>query len=302
MDRFRELEIFVAVAEEGAFNGAARRLAASPPVITRAVAAIEERLGTRLFIRTTRSVALTEAGSRLLADARRILDDLAQVEASAAGAHDVPRGTLRITAPVLFGERFIAPILRDYLDAHREVKADAVFLDRIVDLIDEGYDVALRIGELPDSALVATRVGSVRRVVVAAPHYLARHGAPATPQDLRSHRIVLSTAASASAIWEFSRGGIRRTVRLEPALAVNTNSAAMDAVIAGWGVTRVLSYQVADALSDGRLVELLEHDQDRDLPIHLVHAEGRRPSAKIRTFVDFAAVRLRAAASSLMAR
>jgi DNA-binding transcriptional LysR family regulator len=301
MDRFRELEIFVAVAEEGAFNGAARRLAASPPVITRAVAAIEERLGIRLFTRTTRSVALTEAGSRLLADARRILDDLAQAEASAAGAHDVPRGTLRITAPVLFGERFIAPILRDYLDAHREVRADAVFLDRIVDFIDEGYDVALRIGDLPDSALVATRVGSVRRVVVASPAYVARHGTPRALCDLRDHRIILPTAASASATWEFVADGPKRSIRLDPAIAINTMSAAIDAAAAGWGITRVLSYQVADAIGQGRLVEVLADHEKRQMPIHLVHSEGRRPAAKIRTFIDFAAGRLRTAAGSLTA-
>lgn len=302
MDRFRELETFVAVAEESAFNAAARRLGASPPAVTRAVAELEARLDIRLFSRTTRQVALTQAGSRLLLDARRILADLAEAEASAAGAHDAPRGTLRLTAPVLFGQRFIAPILRAYLDAYRQVRVDAVFLDRIADLIDEGYDIAVRIGELPDSALVATRVGTVRRLVVASPEYLARHGSPAAPQDLRAHRIVLSTAASASAIWEFSRAGVRRTVRLEPALAVNTNSAAIDAVLAGWGITRVLSYQVADALGDARLVEVLENHEDRDLPIHLVHAEGRRPSAKIRTFIDFAAARLRADAGSLLAR
>jgi DNA-binding transcriptional LysR family regulator len=302
MDRFRELEIFVAVAEHGAFNAAARNLAASPPAVTRAIAALEARLDIRLFTRSTRQVALTEAGSRFLIDARRILGSLAEAEASAAGDHDAPRGQLRITAPVLFGQSFIAPILRDYLDAHGAVTANAVFLDRIVDLIDEGYDIAVRIGDLSDSGLVATWVGAVRRVVVAAPDYVARHGAPAQPQDLQNHRIVLPTAASGSPNWEFSAGGSRRTVRLEPVLSVSTMGAGIDAAAAGWGVTRVLSYQVADAVADGRLVELLERHEDRELPIHLVHSEGRRPSAKVRTFVDFAAIRLRAAAGSLMAR
>lgn len=302
MDRFRELSTFIAVAEEGAFNAAARRLNMSPPAVTRFVSALEARLDVQLFTRTTRQVALTEAGERLHRDAGRILADLAEAEASATGAHAAPRGLLRITAPVLFGQRFVAPILRDYLDAYPAVAASLLLVDRVVSLIEEGLDVALRIGQLPDSTLSALRVGAVRRVTVAAPGYLARATTPQTPAALSEHRIVFSSAAGDAPAWAFVRRGKRNTVRVEPALRVNTMSAAIDAAIAGWGVTRVLSYQVADAIASGALVEVLQDDEDRLMPIHLVHAEGRRAAAKIRTFVDFAAHRLRKDAARLSAR
>lgn len=302
MDRFRELATFVAVAEEGGFNAAARRLRMSPPAVTRFVAALEARLNVQLFARTTRQVALTEAGRRLHADAVRLLVEWEEAEASAAGTHDAPRGVLRITAPVLFGQRFIAPILRDYLDLHPKVIASALFVDRVVNLIDEGLDVALRIGELPDSSLSATRVGAVRRIAVAAPSYLSRSAAPATPQELRGHRVILPTASNDRPIWDFVSGAGRRSVRLRPALSVNTMDAAIEAAIAGWGVTRALSYQVADEIAAGILVEVLAVWEDRVMPIHLLHSEGRRAPAKIRTFVEFAAKRLRGEAGRLAAR
>jgi DNA-binding transcriptional LysR family regulator len=294
MDRFRELSVFVAVAEEGAFNAAARRLNLSPPAVTRLVTALEARIGARLFTRTTRRVAPTEAGRRLLADAARILAELDEAEASAAGAHQSPRGMLRVTAPVLFGQRHIAPILRDFLDAYPEVSATALFVDRVVDLIDEGLDVALRIGALPDSTLSAVRVGAVRRVTVAAPGYVAAHGMPATPDDLAGHRIVSPLTLHEATRWSFVAGGRSSIVHLAPRLAVNTMTAAIEAASAGWGITRVLSYQVADALADGTLVEVLGDREDRRIPVHLVHSEGRRAAAKIRAFVDLAAERLRA--------
>ena len=301
MDRFRELSTFVAVAEEGAFNAAARRLHMSPPAVTRFVTALEARLDVRLFIRTTRRVALTEAGERFRNDAVRILVELAEAEASAAGAHDAPQGELRVTAPVLFGQRFIAPILRDYLDVYPAVTASALFVDRVVDLIDEGLDVAVRIGELPDSSLSATRVGAVRRVTVAAPDYLARTSTPDRPAALRGHRIIFPSGIDAVPRWLFRRGRERHEARLTPTLRVNTMDAAIGAASAGWGVTRVLSYQVADAIADGSLVEVLREWEDRTMPIHLLHSEGRRAAAKIRTFVDFAASRLRNEARRLTA-
>ena len=302
MDRFRELSVFVAVAEEGAFNAAARRLNLSPPAATRLVSALEARIGARLFTRTTRRVAPTEAGKRLLADAGRILAELKEAEASAAGAHQSPRGVLRVTAPVLFGQRHIAPILRDFLDAYPEVSATTLFVDRVVDLIDEGLDVALRIGDLPDSSLSAVRVGAVRRVTVAAPDYVAAHGVPATPDDLAGHRIVNPLTLHEATRWSFVAGGRTRTVRLAPRLAVNTMAAAIEAATAGWGVTRALSYQVADALADGALVEILGDWEDRRMPVHLVHSEGRRAAAKIRAFIDLAARRLRADTGLLAAQ
>lgn len=302
MDRFRELSALVAVAEEGAFNAAARRLNASPAAVTRLVTGLEARLGVRLFNRTTRQVALTEDGRRLYTDAGRILMELEAAEASAAGAHQAPRGLLRLTAPVLFGQRFIAPIVRDYLDAYPEMAASVLFVDRVVDLIDEGLDVALRIGALPDSALTATHVGSLRLVAVAAPAYLDRMGRPDRPSDLPGHRIVQPAGMEAARDWLFVADGARRSIRLAPALTVNTMTAAIDAACAGWGVTRALSYQIADALADGTLVEILADWEDRELPIHLVHSEGRQAAAKIRVFIDMAAKALRSDAARLTAR
>jgi DNA-binding transcriptional LysR family regulator len=301
MDRFRELSTFVAVAEEGAFNAAARRLHMSPPAVTRLVSALEARLNVQLVTRTTRQVALTDAGARLYDDAVRILADLSGAEASATGSHQAPVGALRITAPVMFGQRFIAPILRDYLDRYSAVAAQTLFVDRIVNMIDEGLDVALRIGDLPDSSLFATAVGTVRRVTIAAPDYLARMPDLETPEALHGHRIILPTAISDAPVWEFVASRRRQQIKLQPRLSVNTMTAAIDAALSGWGVARVLSYQVADELTSGALVEVLRDHEDREMPIHLLHAEGRRAAAKIRTFVDFAAQRLRADAARLAA-
>ncbi len=301
MDRFRELSTFVAVAEDGAFNAAARRLNLTPPVVTRLVTALETRIGVRLLTRTTRKVALTEAGARLFTDAARVLAELEEVEASAAGAHQTPRGMLRVTAPVMFGHRYVLPILRDFLDAYPEVSSTTLFVDRVVDLIDEGLDVALRIGDLPDSTLTATRVGVVRRVTVAAPSYLAANGTPESPDELTAHQIIQPLTLHEAPQWPFVARGKTRMVRFAPRISANTVAAVVESAVAGWGVTRALSYQVADALADGALVEILRNWEDREMPIHLVHYEGRLSAAKTRIFVDFAAKRLRAEANQLAA-
>ncbi len=301
MGRFRQLETFVAVAESGGFNAAARHLQMSPPSVTRLIAALEDRIGTRLFIRTTRQVSLTEAGERLFHDAVRILADLAAVEASASGAHAEPQGVLSVTAPVNFGHTFVAPIVRDYVDANPKVSAQTLFVDRVVNLIDEGLDVAVRIGELPGSSLLAVRVGSLRRVTVAAPSYIDRVRRPDHPRDLAQHRTILPTGLNPIPTWDFVVGRERHSVHLQPALSCNTIDAAVDAARSGWGITRALSYQVADALQAGELVELLGRFEDRRLPIHLMHSEGRLTAAKIRTFVDYAASVLRRLAKKLEA-
>lgn len=294
MDKFRELTTFVKVAEEGAFSAAARALNVSPPAVTRLITSLETRIGARLFTRTTRQVALTDAGRRLLADASRILAELEEAENSAAGAHSSPRGLLRITAPVLFGQLYIAPILLDYLDVHPNVTAATLFVDRIVDIIDEGLDVAVRIAELPDSSLSAIRVGTVRQVVVAAPDYLAKHGTPDTLEDLVKHRIIHSQGLHQAPEWSFVASGKTTHAKLAPALSANTVATTIGAARSGWGITRALSYQVADALEDGSLIELLQGYDDRHLPIHLVHAEGLQAAAKTRSFLDFAVARIRA--------
>ncbi|MEM7429350.1 MAG: LysR family transcriptional regulator [Pseudomonadota bacterium] len=293
MSRFRELSAFMAVAEEGAFNAAARSMKIAPSAVTRLVNQMEARIGARLFTRTTRRVSLTEAGERLRAGAAHILEDMEAAEASAAGAHQRPSGHLRLTAPVLFGQQYILPLVRDFLDAHPDVTASAILLDRVVHLIDEGFDVGLRIGELPDSALFARQVSAIRRVVVASPEYLDRYGAPQDPGDLERHSVINTSGLHGREQWQFVAGGKTQTANLAPRLSTNGIAPALDAAIAGWGLTRVLSYQVHDALAGGVLTEVLGEWEDRQMPTHLIYADGRQASAKVRAFVDMATEKLR---------
>lgn len=293
MDRIQALEVFVAVAEAESFAAGARALGLSAPSATRGVNALEARLGARLFTRTTRRVRLTEAGVAYLSDARRILADLQAADDAASGAASRPVGLLRLTCSTEFGRIYVAPILTAYLDAYPEVRADALMVDRVVNLIEEGFDVAVRIGELPSSDLAAVRVGRVRRVVCGAPAYFAAHGRPRVPDDLAGgHRIVSAAPVTATREWRFGRGG-ERSVRVAPRLTVSSVGAAIAAARSGWGLSRVLSYQIGPELAEGTLELVLEADEPDPLPIHLVHLEGRRAAAKVRSFVDFAASRLR---------
>ncbi|GJD58812.1 HTH-type transcriptional regulator DmlR [Methylobacterium dankookense] len=256
------------------------------------MAGLEAALGARLLTRTTRIVKLTESGGRYLEDCRRILADLAEAEAAASGAYARPTGSLIVTAPVLFGRIYVLPLLTAYLADHPAVEGRALFLDRVVNIVEEGIDVAVRIRPLADSGLTAIRCGSVRRVVCAAPAYIAAYGAPRTPADLARHRIV-AVAQAETVEWRFGLDG-RIVVPLKPRLTSNVNEAAIAAATEGWGLTGVLSYQVADALRDGRLQVVLADYEPAPLPIHVVHVEGRGASAKVRSFVDFAVARLRA--------
>ena len=294
MDRFHSIQVFVKVAECGGFAAAARDLAISPPAATRAVAMLEDRLGTRLFVRTTRSVRLTESGERFLQDGRRILLELEEAEEAAVGAHAAPRGELNITGPVLFGRMFVTPILGDFLDLYPLVRARTLFVDRVVNLMDEGLDVAIRIGDLPDSSLIAVRAGTVRRVMFASPGYIKKHGLPQRPEELSSHRLIQSLAMEASPEWPFQESGTPFSVRAEPRLRMNTNDAVIELAVRGWGLSRLLSYQIAPYLADGRLQTVLSEFELPPLPIHVVHQEGRMVSAKVRSFVDFMVERLRA--------
>jgi DNA-binding transcriptional LysR family regulator len=290
MDRLESMRVFVAVAEAQGFAPAARRLAMSPPAVTRAVAALEERIGTRLLHRTTRIVRLTEAGSRFLADCKRILGEIEDAEASAAGTHAEPRGQLAVTAPVMFGRMYVAPIVLDFLARHPRVTARMLFLDRVVDLIDEGLDVAVRIAHLPDSSLRAVRVGSVRRVVCASPEYLAARGTPRTPADLSQRDAIAFSLSTSPEDWSFASG---ETLSPPTRLVVNSNDVAIAAAVAGRGVARVLSYQIAPELRAGKLQIVLAEFEPPPVPISGVYAEGRRAAAKVRAFVDFAVERLR---------
>lgn len=295
MDQLHSLRVFLAVVDGGSFAGAARRLKLSPPAVTRSIADLERHLGVTLLSRTTRVVRVTDAGAQYAADSRRILAELEQADAAASGAHGSPSGSLTVTASVLFGRIHVTPIVTEFLHAHPQMQVKCLFADFVVALNDEGVDVAIRIGDLEDSSLRAIRVGSVRRVVCAAPAYLQRHGVPKAPGDLISHSVVVATGLSSPSTWRF-RDGTRDIVSgLRPRLTMTTNDAAIAAAVGGFGVTRLLSYQVAEELRSGALQVVLSEYETAPVPVHVVHRHGRRPSAKVRAFVDLATVRLRAA-------
>lgn len=294
MDRLQAMTTFVAVVDSGGFASAARKLNLSPPVVTRAVAELEERLGLRLLTRTTRVVRVTDVGARFAEDCRRILADLDEAETAATGTHAAPRGTLTLTAPVLFGQLYVTPILVRYLQQFPEADAQCLFLDRVVNVVEEGIDVAVRIGELPDSSLQATRVGRVRRVLVAAPSYLKAQGVPQRPEDLARHTIASASGVTPMSEWRFNDGGKALLQRLQPRLRTTTNDSAIAAAVAGLGITRLLSYQVAAHVRSGALQVLLEDFETAPLPVHVVHHEGRRATQKVRAFIDLAVDTLRA--------
>lgn len=297
VDRFHLMTVFVAVAEEQGFAAAARRLRMSPPAVTRAIASLEQRLGVRLLTRSTRSVRTTDAGARYLEDARRILLEADEADEAAAGINATPRGHLAVTAPVLFGKMYVMPVITAYQMTFDQTTVSALFVDRVVNLIDEGLDVGIRIGALPDSSLRAIRVGQVRRVVCASPAYLEQHGAPQVPADLARHPLIAATAVTAGAEWSFASGNQAIRVRLSPRILVNTNDGALEAARRGFGLTRLLSYQVASELAAGTLTAVLTEFEDTSLPVHVIHRETRHGSAKVRSFVDLAVQTLRADAA-----
>lgn len=293
MDHLHRLSTFVAVADSGSFARGARLREISAPAATRAVASLERHLGALLLQRTTRSLRLTEQGEAFLVECRRILADLEAAETAVTGARSEPRGTLSITAPTLFGGRHIAPLLFDFLNQHPALTARALFTDRLVHLIDEGLDVAVRIAALPDSGMTAVPVGHMRAVVVASPAYLQQHGVPRTPAELKQHRAIGFTIEGQDRIgWNFGRA--RTSTTPQERLVVNANDVKVAAAVAGQGLTRVLAYQVTDEVLDGRLCVVLEDHEPPPVPVHLVYPAGRGAAAKVREFVSFAAERLRA--------
>jgi DNA-binding transcriptional LysR family regulator len=293
MDRTDAIAVFIAVADHGSFAAAARRLGRSPASVTRAVADLESRLGVRLLTRTTRAVSTTEAGQRFLGGAKRVLADLDEIERAAAGQGTAPRGELRLTAPILFGRLHVLPIVTEFLDRFPEVQAALALVDRPVDLVEEGLDVAVRIGALGESSAVATRVGALRRIVVAAPDYLARRGTPQRPADLTDHDVVAFSGIAGVEHWVFREAAGDVNVAIRPRLVVSTAEAAIDAARAGFGLTRVLSYQAAGDVARGSLLRVLPGYEGDEVPIHLVYPGGRHPPPKLRAFLDFTTPRLR---------
>ncbi len=288
MDYPRMLQVFIEVVESQSFARAARELGISPPQTTRAIAALEEHVSAVLLHRTTRKVRPTDAGARFLPHAKRILRQIDEATSDARGAMAQLVGTLVVTAPVMFGRIHIAPLLFDFATLHPQVSVRALFVDRIVDPVEEGIDVALRIARLPDSSLRGTRVGAVRVVTCAAPTYLASHGTPVTPEDLTSHRLLKASGATSHG-WRFRD----YRVRVQPRLESNAIDFAIAGAVAGLGIARVLSYQVERELGDGRLVTLLVPYEPRPVPIHLVRVEGLG-NARARTFMELATAPLRA--------
>lgn len=294
LDRLHLITVFVAVVDTSGFAGAARKLNISPPAVTRAINELERHLGVRLLSRSTRVVRVTEDGARYCDDCRRILAELAEADDSVSGKHGSPHGRLTLTAPALFGAKFVTPIVTEYLTRYPQVSASCWFLDRVVNMMDEGVDVAVRIGELPDSSMQAVSVGRVRRVICAAPIYLEKHGIPQTPDALSAHCIVSASAVTPTAEWRLMENGEPRIVKLQARMITTTNDSAVAAAVSGFGLTRLLSYQVADQLRDGQLKTILTEFEPAPLPVHLVHREGRHASQKARAFLDLALERLRA--------
>ena len=293
MDRLQTMAVFIAVAEEAGFAAAARRLNMSPPSVTRAVGELEARLGIRLLHRTTRAVRLTDAGERYVADCRRIVSEIEEADRHAAGVHGAPSGTVSLTGSALFGRIVLTPILLEILDRFPEITINTLFVDRVVNLVDEGIDIAVRIAELPDSSLAAIHVGSVRRVLCASPDYLAAAGYPQSPRELAGYETIDFTNIMTRGEWGFEQDGKRHNFKPRSRLQANSADVAIAAAVAGRGVTRVLSYMIAPQLESGELEIVLPAFTPPAVPIHVVHKELGQTSGRVRAVVDFLADRLR---------
>ena len=291
MDRLETMTILLRVVDRGSFSAASRDLGVPLATVSRKVNELEAHLGTKLLVRTTRKVALTDAGSAYVASTRRILDEIDETERIAAGEFHVPRGELILTAPILFGRLHILPIVTEFLAAYPQINVRMLLTDRNLHLIEDHVDMAVRIGPLPDSTMIGTRVGSMRTVVCASPKVLAEQGVPKSPEDLAGLPCVNFELLSPASAWPY--------MPIRPRLSVTTAEAAVWAAAQGLGVTRVLHYQCADAINDGSLRIILANFEVEPLPVHLLHAARGALPAKLRVFLDFAAGRLREGLSSL---
>ena len=294
IDRIDAMKVFVVALEEGSLAGAGRKLGRSPAAVSRAIAFLEAHVGAELLHRTTRSIRLSEAGERYAAACRRVLAELDEADNVAGGERAAPRGTLTLSAPVISGEMVLRPILDAFLDAYPTVSARLMLVDRAVNLIDEGVDVALRIGELADSSMVATRIGEVRRVVVAAPRYLKQNPRIEEPGDLAKHQII--TMAHLPNSWTFpplAGSSVPRSVQLTPRLVTNSIRGAVASAAGGRGVALFFLYQVSEQVQNGELEIVLAGHEPAALPVHVITPQGRLSVPKVRAFLDFAVPRLR---------
>ena len=285
MDKLRAMQVFVRIVEAGSLTGAAAVLGMSGPAVVRSLAALERAIGVRLLQRTTRRSSLSDEGREYYERCKRVLAAVDEADTSMSARRSEPHGRLRITAPATYGRMHVAPIVNAFIAKYPAVEVDLLLLDRVVDLIEEGLDAAVRIGELPDSTLVARALGETRRVVCAAPAYLRRAGVPKTPAELQAHRCIVFSGLAAANEWAF--GAKRQRVAVRPVLRTNQVDAALDACIRGLGCGQFLSYQVEAALREGRLKRLLKEYEPPPLPIHIVYPHAR-PSSNVRAFIDLA--------------
>lgn len=292
MDRFEAMRTLLAAVDGGSLSAASRALNTPLPTISRRVSDLEAHLGAQLLVRTSRKLILTEAGEAFVAATRRVLDDLADAERAASGEYRAPRGELMVTAPIMFGKLHVAPVVHAFLAAYPDVTVRLVLSDSNIDLVEAHVDVAVRVGQLPDSDLVARRLGDIRWVVCASPAYLARRGPVEQPEDLARHDCIAFEGLQTWRSWRIGAGAAARTVEIVPRFSVNTADAIIEAAAAGVGVARVMSYQAAAAVSDGRVVPLLTHLGCDAVPVQLVHRRQRSQPLKLRAFLDFVAPRL----------
>jgi DNA-binding transcriptional LysR family regulator len=294
MDRLEAMSALLAAVEAGSLSGASRKLGMPLATVSRKVSELEAHLRTRLVTRTSRRLILTDAGRSYIAACKRILDDIREAERAAAGEYSAPRGELIITAPIVFGRLHVLPVVLEFLKTYPEIDVRLTLADRIVNLQEDHVDLAVRIGELPESSLVAMRVGSIGRVVCGSPAYFAERGTPKEPDELRKHDCITFNGLTSPEAWIFPSRKGNISVAVHSRLIVNTAEAAIDAAITGLGITRVLSYQVADAMRTGALLLALREFESPPVPVSLVHAGQGRLALKLRAILDFAAPRLKA--------
>jgi DNA-binding transcriptional LysR family regulator len=288
------MRTLVAAVDGGSLSAASRSLGVPLPTVSRRVSDLEAHLRAQLVVRTSRKLMLTDAGRAFVANCRRILDELDEAERAATGEYRAPRGDLLITAPVMFGRLHVEPVVLDFLKTYPDINVRMILADHVVDLVESHLDLGVRIGQLPDRSLIATKLGTVRWITCASPAYLAEHGTPQTLEDLGSHDCVAFERLYSADSWTFRKGGRDVALPFHPRFAVNTANGAIDAALAGAGIARILSYQVADAVADGSLVVVLPDFQPELLPVHLVQTGQAILPLKLRAFADFARPRLKA--------
>jgi DNA-binding transcriptional LysR family regulator len=300
MDRFDAIKTLLAAVDGGSLSAASRRLGMPLPTVSRKVSELEAHLGTQLVVRTSRKLILTDAGGAFVAASRVVLDRLEEAERAASGEYRAPRGDLLVTASIMFGKLYVTPVVLDFLAAYPEINVRLVLADHVIDLLENQVDAAIRIGRLPDSGLVATRVGEIHWVTCASPDYLARRGTPASPIDLERHDCIAFEGLQPVRDWSFGRGAAAKMITIRPRLGVNTAESVIEAGIAGVGIIRLTSYQAARAIRAGQLVTVLRDAVPEPLPIHLAHTGQAMVPLKLRAFLDFARPRLKAGLSALM--